>query len=302
MGYSELNHDKTCASLYTTLPVVRWDSFKTSVSSWQSFSFIDTTILVNHDELISNSTTVDHITSLGIGCCSYCDSSEPKGTRDGETKRTPSLNTLFDAFRQGKPSSCYIYSNADIYLGSSHSASLAKLLKYSIEQRKIVFVHRWDVSKHGEPDPRLYDIGFDLFIVPASCLNKIDNVDLSSFFIGQVGWDYALPLSLPRRDICKTSQLPIEHLVHPTTSTESWSSAMLETLTLIHKSHIRRSASSFLAYKCIRLVVSASKLAPRIMPLCLYRHLASYLRYINSRLSFYGFIRAALSSLPEWTG
>lgn len=302
MDYSELHQNKISVSLYTTLPLARWDSFKIPVNSWRAFSFVDTTILCTQDDLNSYSDTVAHISSLGIDFRSYGDSSVPKSDRNGKPNRTPSLKSLFEVFNQGKRSSCYIYTNADIYLAPSHHAVLSDLLRYSIEHRKIIFASRWDVTTYGEPVPKLYDIGFDLFIVPESCLHKISQVDLSTFFIGQVGWDYALPLSLVRDDICKTSILPIEHLVHPTTSTQSWSSAMLNILTVIHQSHIHRSSFSLLSYKTIKSLLLVSKLLQRIMPSWLYRRLSPYLKYINSRLSFYGYIGIALSSLPEFNG
>ena len=299
MAYIEQKSQHTRISLYTTLPVLRWKSYEKAITSWHKISSIDITILVSQQELISHPHQVAYIKSLGIACRPFQQSSMVHEGKNSHEKLVPSLPSLLYSLACDKSSSCLVYCNADIYL-SAHSCSIfRRLVDYVTDRAKVVFVNRWDVSYYGSSSPIPYTAGFDMFLVPSSCRSKIIKSDLSAFFIGQVGWDYALPLSLDYRDICKTSQIPLQHLIHPTTSTQSWSAAMLNVFSLVHKSHIQRSSLSWFSYSLLRIIVEISALVSRRLPSTLYPQLNYLLNYLNARLVFYGFIDAALSSIPE---
>lgn len=153
-------------------------------------------------------------------------------------KNPPSLLDVIEALRRKSADYDYVgYVNSDIQLlmhNRDHSLS-EEIHKFS-SGIKAVFAHRKDYSS----DHRVfsnYMQGLDLFMFPSQLIRTIRlSPALRLFRIGQVGWDYMLPLSLPKQHVTTTCALPLYHKTHKTGSNADWSRAILSFLPYIDPS------------------------------------------------------------------
>lgn len=207
----------------------------------------------------------------------------------------PTLSQIIDIYSQNLHYTAFAFVNSDIFpqVDQFVSLDMPKLIDQCCHSRVSLFLHRSEVdSLQGlPPSSSLYSIGFDFFLIPRVLISSLNSNRYSDFKIGQVGWDYALPLSLPNLQTCRNSENLILHLRHPTGSSSSWGLAMLNTLALIHPSRLKALRKHQLLVFWIIL-----KLSSLVRSKSLRTH--SVAIYIFSRTAFYLFIKDMLRQIP----
>ena len=286
---SSLNNLDNC-SVYTSLPLNNWNRYEKSLLSWASLPICKTFILCSESEISAYNSLVSELRQRNI----FCIAAHPKPQLSANRSTKPSFADIFKAIQStSTPNTTSIFVNADI----TYNSRLPVLIEYYISLastlRKAIFFNRWDFLYSANANLKPYTSGFDLIILPAISLSLVPNSVLHSFCIGQVGWDYALPLSLPHHHVARSCSLPIVHRVHPTTSSASWSQAMSTLLLSIHYTHIRGNYYYSTVHSLLLILYRLFQL-PCLRRLHLFQE---GLTWLHSRLSFYLLITHLLRRL-----
>lgn len=205
----------------STLALTSLPSLIDNLKEWKNLSST-VVVLVSTLDARSNAHLLSSLTEHGIDIEFY----EPP-----QLSRTPSLQQIISVFHRYPHHQFYSFVNADIETNSSLlSNSLFTVQKHD----RVLFASRQDYSDVQEP--KTYYQGFDFFSIPSSLLCYLTQSSLHRFFIGQVGWDYYLPLSLPRSIVQFSYDLPLYHSIHPTGSQLPWADSIVEIFPCIHDS------------------------------------------------------------------
>lgn len=192
--------------------------------------------------------------------------------------KTPSLYHIISVFHAYPNHQFYSFVNADIEINPS---ALSDSLSLAQTRHRVLFASRQDYSHSQEPTT--YYQGFDYFSIPSRLLCHFTQPSLHKFYIGQVGWDYYLPLSLPKPIVQFSYNLPIYHSIHPTGSHASWADAIVAIFPEIHYSWLN--SQSY----CRR---TATNICRRLLPLSLrltiwLPALRTPTNYLLARIIFY---------------
>ena len=288
--------------LLTTLPLRNFQDYARSLVSWLDLGFADIAILVNQEEWLAYPQILDEAQGLGFKTISY------ENTKHQSGFLTPGISTIFETLKGSNSEICG-YFNADIYLDRSvffekgvSSGDIQSRISAYLLNRYLVLGNRYDYSENL--DPTIYRPGFDYFFVSKECLHAT-NIDLlSNFYIGQVGWDYALPLSFKPSEICIVSDFYAYHLVHPTGSSSSWDEAILQIIKLINPYWYKLRGGNFLKF-CSELIgFLIPKSIAESSKVCSSKasftnRVVKLIRYILSRIGYYLIIRYLIRSIQS---
>lgn len=264
--------------LLTTLPLDRLSSFIPSLSTWTVISpFIH--ILVDESELPPP--------------CSDLPTYLRFIPYRPQHSKTPSLQQVASVFHHSNNSQYLAFFNADISYQPLYQPSLFPspgIIPSLFSDLHVLFAHRHDYRDQAVLGHHPYLDGFDYFSLTRSSLPLLFGIS-PDFSIGQVGWDYYLPLSIPRNRVATVSTLPLFHKIHPTSSTSSWDSSMLSLFPLIHLSWIQSRPYPFRVF----FFLVRACLSPRLPYLNKVSNLFPF-RYLLSRICCYCFIKPMLAS------
>ena len=267
----------------TTFPLESLNLYLSNLLEWKTISRT-VLVLISSPDASSNHHLLELLQQHGFYVYVY---DQPS------TYKTPSLNDIILAFRQYPSHNYYSFVNADIEIIPE---SLLPALLLFQSPKHVLFASRQDYSSLQYP--KTYASGFDYFSIPSSLLPYFTLPSLHRFFIGQVGWDYYLPLSLPKHLVQFTYSLPLYHLIHPTGSYSSWEQSILDIFPDVHYSWLvsqnysRRIISNLceLLYKtCIPLV--------HMSPL-----LQAPINYLLARTIFYGCLQSLFQKNMSFEG
>ena len=205
------------------------------------------------------------------------------------TKTSPNIKTVLEILSAEEGYDYYGFANADIEADYGHiptgfSESIHKLSQGALA----VFAHRRDYSS-DKNTYKVYTKGFDLFMLPAGLIKNASLCPGLKFFqIGQVGWDYMLPLSLREQDVATTSLLPIFHKEHKTGSNSDWSQAIITCITYIDPTWTYHKPIKRLVLKITSRLIKPPSSNKNFN--AMWKRLKQPLYYVTSRVIYYGII------------
>lgn len=225
----------------TTLPLGRLDRYLDSLLSWRRY--YKTIVIISPSDGSNYPEKVDYLRTLHVLCHELdFDSPIPSQVTPLFSPRTPSLAVLYNFLLHYIPNGqLAVFTNADISLHEGDNRKLEKLAQECTDNSHIAFLHRWDISISQPCDPQPYLEGFDAIIFPQVCLLAAPLELLKLFSIGQVGWDYGLPLMLKHSSVIRSSRIKLTHIIHPSTSTAIWDRAIILVFQNINPSHLKTS-------------------------------------------------------------
>ena len=211
------------------------------------------------------------------------------------TKKSPYLTDVFQAMHEYSGYNYYAYVNADIEISPMHGCcDMEQSIKKLITKRAILFARRHDyLSNKRLAKP--YDKGFDFFAMSSEALSLLTiPIKSREFQIGQVGWDYMLPLCIPKQMVVFTNEIPLYHKCHPTGSSEDWGRAMASFLPYIHKTWLygKPIQKTIVYLCCMMLKIRDADSIPFIKNIWA----SEILVYLASRTSFYLALKDLLQS------
>jgi len=281
--------------LITTYPHSSASSALSNIALWSSIPYIDCISLIKKSEepLLSTLVTTASVQISNHRIHTYL----PDYTNS--PSHAPTLTQILQTFQHYPSYDAYAFVNSDTKPLDDKFASspIKSILNTILLLQSSLFIHRTDISSHSEAcnPPSLYKAGFDLFLLSNQILSSLDPYRYKSFKAGQVGWDYALPLSISPRLTYRNSTDLILHPIHPTGSSSSWALAMLNVFNLVHP--IRASHLSFFHSVVYSFVSIALKLIPQYILLN-----CAPILYLLSRVAFYGYLEHQISLIQEITG
>ena len=206
-------------------------------------------------------------------------------------KRTPSLRDVWNAFQaEGSKESIYCFVNADIRPKFSRDGKELDIIRFAYENKIILAANRQDYTVSRQSS-RVYSKGFDFFSIPGVMLDRYAGLPLEKYRIGQVGWDYALPLMVKRHELFRVSSMGLYHRLHPTGSEEDWGESICRLVSDVDSSWI--GSISAIGRTIFRIGKCIQKARVSICP----RAVQEFLRYSASRMVYYGAIRAMLRNM-----
>lgn len=257
--------------------------------SWKSNPYIDLLALLEEEDWRDSVSYRELITD----CVTMISTYRLSGSEIDENtrKRSPSLFTVFNSLKAYRGYSYYGFVNSDIELDASddflHKVSSAS------EHSNLVLYPRRDYGNYLV-NSRLYRLGFDFFVAPAALVYSLDIPPaLKGFRVGEVGWDYILPLSMPKSRIRFSDNLYLYHRLHPSGSTEMWDSAIITCLFNIHATWVSAVPYSLLIAS-LKLLYRCSISLEEWLPVRL--HLKGLISYLISRCLLRLFIKPVLLS------
>ena len=227
--------------LVTTFRLKDIESHSRCLQSWSKNPQVELLALVEDADLTSNGEQIKELKHKVDIVCKYKCTGETDSARS--PKKSPSISTIFETIRLFKGYEYYAYTNADIELAPTiESFTLSKAIRKITGDKKIAFGKRRDYSE-TKSEYETYQSGLDFFCLHYSILPdlKLDS-RAGTFQIGQVGWDYILPLSFPKEFIRFTSSLPIYHRRHATGSSADWSFAIASLVLSIDNSWLEKNS------------------------------------------------------------
>jgi len=279
--------------LATTFRLSEIDCVIDFLQEWKAEQNISLMILVESSEYDRAGEAKRLLRSMANHLVIYRSSSDDT-PKDEEKKKPPSLLNIIEALRSKSTHYDYVgYVNSDIELiRHNEFYSLVEEIDNLSKQAKAIFAHRRDYSTDYSIF-RIYRQGLDLFMFPAQFIREMSLApSLHLFRIGQVGWDYMLPLSITKEDIITTHALPLYHKIHKTGSNTNWSEAILSLLPQIHPSWTHSKPVGRAVLLCCSFLQDMLMRAP--LPQRIKVWLTSRFNYISSRIIFYGVIERLL--------
>lgn len=283
----------------TTLPLSRIDDFLECLATWtQHYQLY---VLLSTAEANEYPLELDKLNGLNIQPLVHDFDVSPSGGRGCFSKRTPSLALLWEVLELTLANDqAAVYINADIELPKGEHKKLNKIVEYCQTNKQIAFLRRWDYFGESRSLSTPYLAGFDLFVLPKTLLSHCDRKSLQNFFLGQVGWDYALPLLFAFQTVLTSFSVHITHKIHPTSSTAPWEDAMILVCQNIHSSHFRRlGIFRVLVPRILSYLGSAYKMSLQ-RTLNQDSPFISGIKYIYARILFYFLIKRVLLNLREF--
>lgn len=277
-------------TLTTTLKASDWQKHKNSLLSWQNSLLININILIHETEIIS--LRADCSIEQLLPSIRFIPYSTPSlATLENNTQSSPpSLTQIFNLMKYSEHSEVYGFFNADIYLSPSCTDQFTSILAKAKESSRLYLIHRTDYCQDTKTRLGPYIQGFDMFLLNSELLTHINPDSYREFLIGQVGWDYALPLLLDRKLVRVALDSPIFHDIHQTGSSLSWSSQMNLIYGRISGSWIHElPAPKQICYLLIK--------PTKIDRLLSYITTQAVSQYLLSRIRFYFFMQPMLRSI-----
>lgn len=285
--------------LITTYPLSSASLALSNIALWSSIPYIDCVSLIEESD---ESALVETVASLGTVDRLYISKHRIHTYLPDfaiSSSHAPTLTQILHAFQ------CYPYYDAYAFVNSDiqplHDQLSSTLTKSSLNNllllNSCLFIHRTDTPSHSQACafPSLYKTGFDFFLLPKQILSSLDPYRYKSFKAGQVGWDYALPLSISPTLTYRNSTDLILHPIHPTGSSSSWSLAMLNVFYLVHPLRtVHLPLLHFLAYSFVSITL-------KLIPQSILMIFSPFL-YLTSRVAFYGYLEHQLTLLQEFPG
>ena len=276
----------------TTMSVKETSMVKNFLGSWGNISDLKIVLLLEESELSIRGEELKRIVSPRVELATY---------RAGRgEKKSPLLEDIWKVFIQRTGYDAYVYVNGDIF--PSHPGSDTGVLSGAdfrrvLGKRKVTFSKRRDFSDASDV-PLIYEYGYDMLIVPSELLSVVPSTILKDWQIGQVGWDYALPLGICKEYCITSTELGLYHRIHQSGSQADWSRAMLNLARSIDYSWVtdlsigKRIIFRLLTLRLIlnMLTVPSSSVVERVRrSVC----------YFYSRLVFYGLVSELLEDLDD---
>lgn len=281
--------------LVTTYPSSQLEKISSNISAWLDLDDVTLLSLIHNADLPSVRNYYSHQQFSDYKWSKHLIHLYPVLTPC--PNRAPFLSEVLSCFSKYPEFDLYAFVNADIEpnLPSWHQSSLSTDLS-SIPSRPILYLaHRQDYLESRE-NLAPYLQGFDFFLLNKSLLNSLDFSLYSDLRIGQVGWDYLFPLSINAFHVYKASNPLLLHRIHPTGSSSSWESAILQILQLIHPSWLQ------LSNTLLRLLFPLTKRISHSLLMRSSRKTRSMrlLTYFYTRIIFYTFVVKLLSRIPQY--
>lgn len=222
--------------LVTTFRLCDIDRFSCTLGRWRKQAGVTVAALIDNDELDSKTREVERLNEL-VDIVTTYELNKKDESRRASGKNSPGVLDIIESMKKQKGYDYYTYVNADIELLTNLKRfNICEAIHEISNSKRVVFSHRRDYVLV----PEIYHDylqGLDLFSVPNSVLKKmILPKEIEFFRIGQVGWDYMLPLCLPKRQVAITNSLPIYHKVHRTGSNANWDLAISYCVSNMHRS------------------------------------------------------------------
>ena len=276
----------------TTMSAIDVSAVKNFLHDWGNIGGLKIVLLLEEDEVSVRGEELKRIVGSSVELATY--------HANKREKRSPMLEDIWEVFRQRASYDGYIYVNGDILLshpGSNRGILSGADLERVLARRKVTFAKRRDF-KDSSDVPVIYQYGYDMVIVPTELLGVVPSFVLKNWQIGQVGWDYALPLGICKRYCITSTELGIYHRIHRSASQADWSRAMLNLARSLHWSWVTDLGLG--KRLMLRLLIS-----PLIINTLTFRsssaveHIQRKVRHFYSRIIFYGFIYGLLEDLDD---
>ena len=208
----------------------------------------------------------------------------------------PTIKEVLSRCKASAEVEIVVFLNADIEIARGSSALASRIREGLISSRLILF-QRIETSLDGR-EIRRYSEGFDGFAVNPQNVGDVDEV-LGLMRIGQVGWDYALPLCFEKKMVRVWCGSEFRHKIHATGSSLQWEDAITRLSFAIDKSW------KVSAEKKRQLALLFGTLCLRWAELGLVRFASSRSSYkrclvwLGCRVMYYGFIKPELGSIQK---
>jgi len=276
----------------TTMSAIDASAVKNFLCNWGNIGGLMLVLLLEEDEVSIRGEELKRVVGSSVELATY-----RAGQRE---KKSPMLEDIWEVFKQRTGYDAYIYVNGDI-LPSHPGADRGVLSSADVGRvlagRKVTFSKRRDF-KNANDVPVIYKYGYDMFIVPSELLGVVPSFILKDWQIGQVGWDYALPLGICKRYCITSTELGIYHRIHRSASQADWSSAMLNLARSINWSWVTDlGLGKRLMFKLL--------ISPLIINILTFTspsvvgHIQRGVCYFYSRIIFYGLISGLLQDLDD---
>ena len=268
--------------------------------SWRKVPFLSITVLVTQSEIDSFAKVKKELEANLINCHIIpTPPSRPKHPTPEHPSSAPSIIELLDLFNTSLSERVLIYVNADIYLPQDQIEKLGSYIELSLGCRKAIFFRRHNCLKYSDPFPAVYKAGYDMFMLHTALLSVLRREPLREFRIGQVGWDYALPLSVPRHATSESTNIILRHIIHDSGSTDSWDLAMMHVFRCIHPSY--RSMSNPFTALSLKLLSALARFSEHFFEPSQSSQSKTncFGRWAIARIIFYLHIKPTLKSIPK---
>ena len=265
-----------------------------NLKRWKSEAGVSTCALIEEKDYISNPADIELLKNGADILIPYKAHIDSVASRQ-YGKRSPRIIDILETMKGLKGFKYYAYANADIELRvNKRGMDLCRKIDELSSGRRIIFAHRRDYSSEAEGFA-YYMQGLDFFVFPNKALEEIEfSQGIYSCQIGQVGWDYMLPLCMPASQVLTTCRLPIYHEIHPTGSTADWSEAIMNLLPHIHPTWTNEKPIMKIVLRISGRLNSSLENRKSIPPTNDWCKRAMY--YFWSRVLFYGFIQRLFSN------
>lgn len=214
-------------------------------------------------------------------------------------KRSPLFSQVWEEMQAVKSSYEYLgFVNSDIeYHQHAESCSIRELLDAPGHSgTSLVLGQRIDYLQDWSRPIGRYLAGYDIFII-RSRFDEINKAAFERCRIGQVGWDYLIPLTQEKSSVCCIDSTSTYHRSHKTGSSSSWNQAIITTFRLSHESWYRDTWDRGFTRSMTLVLYMGCRAAISWLPKSLHTRCRKSLEYVFARVFFYCFTKKELASI-----
>ena len=265
---------------------------KPIVESWKRELYARTVLMVEEGECSLHEGELKEALSMFDEVLKYTPKSKPNGL----CGKGPTLSEVLRVCQASADAEIVLFLNADIEIASC-KYELGGRMKDQLEIGNLMMIQRMETDE-SRKEIRRYQEGYDGFAMHTD--KKVEITEVHELMrIGQVGWDYALPLSMDRRKISVWPGSEFRHKMHETGSSLQWEDAMTRICHGIDKTWTSRSEKKRkMAVWLAKIMLGYSDLGKQRFNESKNAYKKA-LSWLGSRILYYGFIRGELSSLSQ---
>ena len=216
-------------------------------------------------------------------------------------KKSPLFSQIWEAMQAVGDSYDYLcFTNSDIeYYSPGQDCSIRKLLAPSeFAGTSLILGQRIDYMQDKARPMGTYLAGYDIFFI-RSGFQGIKSSAFRRCRIGEVGWDYLIPLSQEKSDICCIDSTSTYHRMHKTGSISSWSSEIITVFQMVHESWYRNSWDKGIMRSLALALYMRFSAVIAWLPHAAHIHCKAWLEYMFARVFFYCFMKRELASIKR---
>lgn len=216
-----------------------------------------------------------------------------------KAKRSPLFSQVWEVLESRRSAFDYLgFVNSDIeYHSCGKDCSLNRLIGQEGQcASTLILSRRIDYDTTIDRQIGEYLDGYDVFLIRSGGM-PLNTCIFSRCRIGQVGWDYFVPLCQDKGNVALLPSTSTFHRIHQTGSSKKWEQEVIDVFLCSHQSWYNSSSIMSYGRRHMLFIYTSCRIITKRLPRAWQRFTKDLIDYFSARIVYYFFIKNALKSM-----